>query len=390
MPADPQPGPQRDTVLRRTEHWFIARGTPHLIERYSPTRDVFTRALPVLTLILLGELLNALNVEWTWWANLLAVAGGFGLVTGIWLVVNVARGRPAFSLPKKVGQAELGVFVVAPALVPLVFGGQVVAAAVTLAANVGVVVVAYLGTSYAVLPLVRWAIGKTAHEVRAVVGLLARALPLLLLIVALLLFNAEVWQANATMGGLAYGVVLALFVVVGLGFLLTRLPTEIDQLAMFDDADGITALVSESPLAPYVHDWAPAAVGAQQLGRRQRGNVMLVVLVSQGVQVLIVSLMIGGFFVLLGLLAIDPEVIAAWTGHAEVGTLARGEVLGQELVMTAELLRVSGFLAAFSGLYFVVYVITDATYRQEFFEEVVADVRRTFAVRAVYLRMLQE
>ena len=55
------------------------------------------------------------------------------------------------------------------------------------------------------------------------------------------------------------------------------------------------------------------------------------------------------------------------------------------MVLTRELLHVSAFLAAFSGLYFTVVLLTDATYREEFLEEVLADVREAFAVRAVYL-----
>ena len=47
--------------------------------------------------------------------------------------------------------------------------------------------------------------------------------------------------------------------------------------------------------------------------------------------------------------------------------------------------RVAGFLAAFTGLNFAVYLATDSTYRAEFREEVVAEVRQAFAVREVYL-----
>ena len=51
-----------------------------------------------------------------------------------------------------------------------------------------------------------------------------------------------------------------------------------------------------------------------------------------------------------------------------------------------ELLKVSVFLAAFSGLYFTVVLVTDATYREEFFDEILAELRQSFAVRSVYLR----
>ena len=46
------------------------------------------------------------------------------------------------------------------------------------------------------------------------------------------------------------------------------------------------------------------------------------------------------------------------------------------------------FLAGFSGFYFTVYLVTDATYRQEFFEDVVGELREAFAVRVVYLERI--
>ena len=49
----------------------------------------------------------------------------------------------------------------------------------------------------------------------------------------------------------------------------------------------------------------------------------------------------------------------------------------------------AGFLAAFSGLYFTVYVLTDATYRSEFFDEVVGEVRGT-GRGAIYLAASEE
>ena len=57
----------------------------------------------------------------------------------------------------------------------------------------------------------------------------------------------------------------------------------------------------------------------------------------------------------------------------------------EQLELTEELLRVSAFLAAFSALYFTVVALTDATYRDEFFRDVVSEVRQALAVRLVYL-----
>jgi hypothetical protein len=115
--------------------------------------------------------------------------------------------------------------------------------------------------------------------------------------------------------------------------------------------------------------------------------VSLVVLVATGVQVAFVSVMIGAFFVLFGMLAVPLDTLASWVGAdpGDVDVIATLTVSGDAYPLTVELLRVAGFLAAFSGLYFTVYVLTDATYRSEFFDEVVGEVRVALAARVAYL-----
>ena len=51
------------------------------------------------------------------------------------------------------------------------------------------------------------------------------------------------------------------------------------------------------------------------------------------------------------------------------------------------MLRVAVFLAGFSGFYFTIYVVTDTTFREEFFEDIETEIRQAFAVRAAYSAM---
>jgi hypothetical protein len=97
-----------------------------------------------------------------------------------------------------------------------------------------------------------------------------------------------------------------------------------------------------------------------------------------------VTLLIFVFFVAFGLLTITPAVIESWLGHSG-DVLATQSFGDRDVQLTAELLKLSGFLAAFSGLYFTVVLVMDATYREEFFDEILAELRQTFAVRAAYL-----
>lgn len=371
--------------LHAVELWFTRRGTPHLIGSYSAAEDIFTRTLPALTLVLLLEVGGALNAEFRWWQNVLAAVAGLAVLLGIWALVNRGRHRRGLTRPARVGAGELATFLVAPPIITALIGGQPRQALVLGLANVALLGAIYLVTSYGLIPMTRWAIGKTVQQLGAVAGLLGRALPLLLLIQIVLFINTEMWQVADGFDGVFLAATIGLFLVVGVGFLLTRLPRELDRLARFDDPAELAALVARTPAAELVDvtDHADPS-GAAAFSARERGNVLLVALFSQGVQVVLVTLLLGAFFVAFGLLTITPEVMGSWLGHDGHVVLELG-ALGRDLVLTAELLKLSAFLASFSGLYFTVVLVTDATYREEFFDEILVELRQTFAVRVVYL-----
>ena len=371
-------------VVERTERWFVAQGLPHFIAEYSATQDIFTRALPLLTVIFVFEVLGALNLDWVWWANLTAVAGGIGILIAGLVVVNKARGRPALARPDTIGTPEIAAFVLAPALLPAVFGGQVAFAASTAAGNLALLGIIYVGTSYAVLPLLKWAIRRLLRQIGGVFDLLVRTLPLLLLFVTLLFITSEVWQVGANLVGGALWGVIALFVAAGTVFLASRVPREIGRLSTFESEQQVRELATGTPVEDSVPD--RIELRAPRLSRRQWVNVALVALFTQGIQVLLVSMLIGTFTVGFGLLALDPEIIQSWTG-APPNVLASFWLGDKEMILTEELLRVATLLSAFSGLYFTVAAITDATYREEFYEDIVGELRRSFAARQVYLTL---
>jgi hypothetical protein len=93
------------------------------------------------------------------------------------------------------------------------------------------------------------------------------------------------------------------------------------------------------------------------------------------------------FFVVFGMITLTQGVMYSWVGR-RLEVIWHFKVSGDTFVLTEELLKVAIFLAAFSGLYFMVVLLTDATYRKEFLDEVVSDVRDAFAVRAAYLQYL--
>jgi len=347
------------------EQRFRRAGLPLFISGYSASTDVFTRALPLMTLVFAGELLGALNLNWSVAGNLAAVAGAVALVLAAVAAINRARGRPAVAVPQDIGRVELAVFVVLPAALPLIFGGQWRSALATASANALLLLLVYGTFGYGLPSIVRWALARLVGQLAASLSLLTRAIPLLMLFSVLLFLTQEIWQlfSHVTPGTLA--ILGVLFVGLGAAFLLARLPGEVRGLER------------------------EAGEGGTPLERRQRVNVGLVLFVSQSLQVLTVSVVVGAFFVALGVFTIDTHILHEWIGPTfrphEVVAL---DVLGHHGVITQELLRVAGAIAGFTGLYFAISMLTDDVYRREFLGELTDEMRATFEARAEYLKLL--
>jgi hypothetical protein len=225
-----------------------------------------------------------------------------------------------------------------------------------------------------------WALRRAFRSLGLLLPLLTRALPLLLLFVTFLFINAEVWQVSSTLdGGVLWGTVL-FFGVAAVLFLVPRLAEELDA---FDDsivsADLLAASKGtplEAPAQRLIDDDIDLPEEAQVTGL-QMVNLVLVLVIAQAVQVLLLAVAVFGFFMVFGTVAIDDTVIESWTGDDV------HHVFGLEL-LSQELLQVSVFLAAFSGLYFTVYAITDELYRREFFTTIMNELRRAVGARVVY------
>jgi hypothetical protein len=348
--------------LRAYELDFRHAGLPLFSEDISAWEDIFNRAAPLLGVVLLGELLGAGNLNWTWWQNVLAVAGGLAILLGAVAALNRARGRPFSAIPRRLGKTELAGFVLVPAVLPVIFGGQVGSAMVTAGANVLLLLLIYAVVGLGLISILRWSLGRVLAQLRSALTLLARAVPLLAIFVLLSFPTQELWGifADPTRG--IYAVILGLLALLAGAFLTVRLPQE---------ARALEREVGQ--------DMAP-------LSRRQLFNVELVMFVSQAVQVLFVGLMIALFLVVFGVLAVDDGLRTQWLGSPG-RELFHFHMLGERLELTSQLVRVAVGLAAFSGFYFAIAMFTDSTYRAEFLEELTSEMRRSFKDRAEYLRL---
>ncbi len=351
-----------DQRLADYERRFRHAGLPLLIEDFSASTDVFNRVAPLLALVFLAEMLGAIQLDWSLVANTAAAVGGLAILLVAAGLVNRSRGRPPLAVPEEVGRMELGAFVLLPALLPLVFGGQWRSAAVTAAANLALLGLIYAVVGYGLLSILRWAFVRLLTQLASSLALLTRAIPLLMIFSVVLFLTTEMWDVFSDAPAVSLGMLAALFVILGTSFLVARLPAEVRSLER--EAGG----------------------GDPSLDRRQRLNVGLVLFVSQALQVLLVSVAVGGFFIAFGVLAVDADVLRSWIGSGG-HVLVTIEVLGLDGILTEELLRVSGAIAAFTGLYFAISMLTDDVYRREFLDELTGEMRDTFRARAEYLRL---
>ena len=289
--------------------------------------------------------------------------------------------RPARTLPLLV----LVVVVAAGVAAGLAFALDELSAAPAIALSVGLAA----GFGYALTALraggiVGWAIGRTLGSLRLLVPMASRALPLLLVFVTFLFVNAEAWQMTASLRFPILWVTVLLLVGFAVLFLLVRLPEEVDRVDDAVDDAFLARACAGTPLQEecrsLVADPAADPSSYATVTGFERWNLILVLLVVQTVQVLLLVVSVLVFFLLFGSLVMTEGVQESWTGTATHSAPVLSNV-------SAELVKVSLFLAAFSGLYFTVSAVTDDTYRGQFFAAVTEELERAVGVRAVYLAL---
>lgn len=354
---------ERNAEIKGYESGFRAAGLPLLIEGYSPAEDIFNRAVPLLGLVLCLEVLAPLNASWSTIANVGVVLGAMAALLAGLGCVNLMRGRQFFSLPRRVSTPELAAFVIVPALLPGLISGHWGIAALTALFNLLLLVLILAVVGFGLISIITWVVSRLVGELSRSLGLLVKAVPLLMIFSLLLFLTPELWQVFANLPAASLALLVLVFVLLGSAFLIARLPREVDRLS---------------------HEAGGADL---KLKKRQSFNVGLVLFVSQSVQVLLVALAVAAFFILFGLLTVNAEIVEGWI-QGDPNVIFGFHLAGREAQMTTELLKVAVALASFTGLYFAISMLTDDLYRREFLSRITDEMTVTFRKRAEYLELL--
>ena len=255
---------------RQIETWFRRRGFASLQEGTAMHRDPRTlaRALSVLfvvSLLVINPLSGASVTR-------LLIAGVIALIV-TWVGLNLLAKRRPLTPPRVVTWRERAAFVLVPAVAMLAapLPGYVdefiellpseVTAISAASTALGQLVLLW-ATSVVVrsgfVSAFRWLGRMVVESFLSAGAALGRTIPLLLGVVGLLYFGAEIWQSIGRLATWAYPVVLGLFIALSLSFLHSHDRLDIERLSTFVDPAEVTEILSDTPLAPLADVPLPA------------------------------------------------------------------------------------------------------------------------------------
>ena len=369
------------TQRRAADAWFLDRGLPAVLRPGALVRRLWPRSAPVLAGFAVFMANSALVVATTgkhtidinghptrteWFVlALIVLVLPVAVFVGWWVSrLSTVRGR-SVAATVAVSIAIAGGVVGGPSprvLVDLLFEGIVIAAILAL-------------TACGAGSILGWAVQMTTSNLAAVGSMVTRALPLLLLTI-LVFFNSPVWLMAATVSRPRLWLAL-MFLDRDRGGVRGVRHRRPGQAVLAEDerADDHSERLAGTPF-----ETMPEPATVRPLSRIERLNVMFVVAASQLSQILIIAAMTALLFLILGLILLSPELLAAWTRNGR----SDGTVLGMTIPVPDSLIQITFFLGALTFMYISARTVSDAEYRTRFFDPLIDDVRLTLTARNRY------
>ena len=371
------------------ERWFARKGVPQLIEGYSSERAMDWRAAPLISLwLIFGTLRDwGTRPDWPPAANAVGVIATIGWMALVWAVLSRLRGRPMRERPSTFDVVDIATMAFLPVLpAALIDGdsGEGIRAFLGALTGIGAI---YVIIGFGLIEIAAWAIERLWLEITHIVELVARTLPVLLILVVFLLFATEMWEAAHAMSWVELGLVVLLLLIMAALLVVISFRRELARIETRADNDGVLADAADTPAASLPSTGADV-VPAPTLTWLQRSNVTLLVLIPQLLQAVAVGVVVMAFLVVFALIAIPTSVQTTWIGGGSTRDLVAFVLLDEQRTLSEELLIVSAVLGGIVGLYFSGLSITDPTYRSQQFDPEVVGVRRILAARALYLAAL--
>lgn len=374
---------------RGAEQWFRRRGLPSIVRGLE--ENLAVRIVPAVVWLVLADVLygvlTVIDGDAAFSARLesgafevlytVALVGSVAVpAAGAWLAANWARDRVLRDRGFTSALVVTALYVVVLPVADHVLNDSALwTTIVTYLVEVGVL----LGlTAIGMGSIFGWTLRAALRQLRGIETMTSRAMPLLLLVTTFGFFTAEIWQSVGQVPRERVWLILGFFVVLGGLSLRSVFAVELRALTA---ARGWHDRVSALPDDPFAR--LPTAVGVTTppLTRLERANMLLILLLTQMLQALVFAMLVFAAFAVLGRFAVPESAIKSWLGREPT----RGELFGVQIPLANELVQVCLFIAAFSTLYFIATIVTDAAHRKTFFEPVLDHLEMSLAGRAVYL-----
>jgi len=370
------------------ESWFVRRGVPQLIADYATERSMDARGRPfvVIWLVAGSFLWWGTSPDAPLWMNLLG-----GVLVLAFMAIGVAvirkvRGQVMWWVDRRLDALEtfsLGLLVGIPS--GLIGGSWSIGIRNGLNALIGMGVI-YLVVGLGIGEIAWWSLKRLRQELAQITGLLARTLPVLLILVLFLLFAAELWEAAHLLTTIELMAVVVLLILVAATLVLTTFRAELRTFSS-TPVDQLRSLATSTPAAELVETVDLRAV--PQLGTLQRLNLSVLVLLGQLIQSAFVALVIAGFLIVFGVLALPASLQEGWIGQDVTG-ITNFDFLGEMRLLSQELVTTSVLLGSVVGLYFTGLAVTDSGYRTAHFDRLLDEVRHLLTAHAFYVAALHE
>jgi hypothetical protein len=369
------------TQRRAADAWFLDRGLPAVLRPGALVRRLWPRSAPALAgfavfmansaVIVAATGKHTIDIyghptrtEWFILA-LLVVVLPVAVFVG-WLVSRISTVR---------GKSVAATVATAIAIAGATLGGPSPRIVVDLLFEAVVVAAILVLTACGAGSILGWAVQMTMSNLAAVGSLVTRALPLLLL-TFLVFFNSPVWLMVATLPRPRLWLALAFLTAIAAAFVVSVTADRVRPIMEAgDQADDHSAKLAGTPF-----ETMPDPATARALSRGERVNVLFVVAASQLSQILIIAAMTALLFLILGLILLSPEVLAAWTRNGR----SDGSVLGMTIPVPDSLIQITFFLGALTFMYLSAGTVSDAEYRTRFFDPLIDDLRLTLRARNRY------
>lgn len=384
--------PRAASARRDADRWFREQGLPTFVPLRRWFTDLPRRVAPLVA-----------------WVTVIAVLLGDGVDSGTVIVVDIVDGdlliaaAVAILLAVGISLAWVVYIVVRAMLRRMPLGlGTVVASLLIIGCGAVLVVVGYVDQPDATVgpvfrtllvlavcclvtgmgggSLISWASRLAVRNASAIGHMASIALPVILMLVVFAFFSAEVWQMASALhwGSVA---LLGLVVAVLAGIVVLRVSnSEIDDEAHVPTDEQRRALLAGTP----AEHRATASVHRQPLRAPQRLNILLALTFAQLLQALFFAALLCALLIVIGSIAVPEGVVALWLGpgsETQPMVVEKFMIGSAELPLTVNLLKAATLLSLIATLPFVFSAVSEARYRERFYDPIMADMRRAIVVR---------